>query len=452
MFAEPGSELPNQVGWPVHENFDRLGSFWNLIEGLRETLKLYPQARYVLSLEDDIVAAPESRLWVEGSLWPSPGAAVCSLYCASHQTKTKADKPGWSRIDESAWGTLAQVFPRWFAEYLIEHADSWPKDNGEDQYVWAMARQAGAEYWAATPSLVEHIGETSAIHLPEASATGQRAAADFVGEQTPVASARTTWPIVRADSVEPPVIDQDAADDVTFGITMFRRPESLRRLIASIWTLYPTAKIKVADNGDVPLHCRGVDYHKLEFDCGLSASRNWLADNIDTRYYMLLEEDFEFSGWTDLAKLKTAVDSGFQIAGGSLFQDGRLYRYDRDLHLEGDTLYGKNAQSQLQVVNGVTVKPCDMVFNFFMARTEFLRRQRWDDELKLTEHLEYFWRLKKEQPGVVCHVPDVWAYHHRDRPAPGYTQMRQRAAFDDWREKTGSKHGFTHRIIEHFDD
>jgi hypothetical protein len=80
----------------------------------------------------------------------------------------------------------------------------------------------------------------------------------------------------------------------------------------------------------------------------------------------------------------------------------------------------------------------DVVLNFFAVRTEVARRVRWDDDLKLGEHYEFFLRCK-EQGVRVGYVPWVWAAHHPTDPN-GYEAMRNEKALhyrEIWMQKRG---------------
>jgi GT2 family glycosyltransferase len=213
-------------------------------------------------------------------------------------------------------------------------------------------------------------------------------------------------------------------------IKTFQRPRSLDRLIASIRRFYPGAGIAVADDGYTPATRTDVDYLRLPLDVGLSAGRNALLRHIQTPYFLILDDDLEFTRHTSIEILLELVASGVvDLAGGDylrckhrlLFVRQRrqpfhgVFRYqDDDLHL-----------AAASHASYATHLRCDFVHNFFVARTEqILGFGGWDEELKLNEHVEFF--VRAQRAGIrVGYCPQVVARHWMERPA-GYAQYRDR--------------------------
>jgi hypothetical protein len=94
------------------------------------------------------------------------------------------------------------------------------------------------------------------------------------------------------------------ARDVTIGISAFRRPGCVERLVESIRRFYPKTKIIIGDNGDQPAKIQDdhLTYLRLPFNIGLSATRNRIVDALETPYLWLLDDDFEFTAETDCGR------------------------------------------------------------------------------------------------------------------------------------------------------
>ena len=57
----------------------------------------------------------------------------------------------------------------------------------------------------------------------------------------------------------------------------------------------------------------------------------------------------------------------------------------------------------------------DFTINFFICETKLLLENKWDDELKLIEHLDFFYRLINKFPNIrIQDNSDVMIYHIRD--------------------------------------
>jgi GT2 family glycosyltransferase len=213
-------------------------------------------------------------------------------------------------------------------------------------------------------------------------------------------------------------------------IKTFQRPKSLNRLIRSIHRHYPQLKIAVADDGISPSPRCDVDYLRLPVDIGLSAGRNALLNHIRTPYFLLLDDDLEFTRSTRIELLYDLVASNIvDIAAGDYYRckrklwlvrkrwqpfHGNFHFHDGDIRLVAKT-HAKHPKYQL----------CDIVHNFFVGRTaDVLDLGGWDEELKLNEHVEFFVRI--HQKGLrVAYCADVTARHWMERN-PDYTCFRER--------------------------
>ena len=453
IICEPGATPPDRTGWDIVQNETTLGSWRAFCRALSIGLERVADGGAILSLEDDVVFCRGLRRYLRRVLWPSQDAGCVSLYTASHQTTDRPPIPGWKQANEaSAWGTLAQLFPPWVAAELVadERMAKWHSHCGEDQYVWRTLQAMGLSYWTATPSLAQHIGDKTAIHSERAAAYGKRKASDFVGEDTDIAVERTEWIQARGPAIvpEPPTEQQQAevARDVAVGITHYCRPKSCREAVASVWKHWPGAEVTIVDNGNDPARFRGgVQYLQAPFDCGLSAARNMLVDTIDREFLLLLEDDMELTPYSDVWRLLDVLksDPSVNIAGAGMQQAGRFIRYDRDFRLGPDkVLRGIPAVGDWQKTEaGTRYRSADMVLNVFVARTAFLQAMRWDEVLILSEHLEFFYRVHKTQPGCVAFVDGVWVRHHQARPSRKYNAARRRAIDARLRKHTCEKHG-----------
>lgn len=218
---------------------------------------------------------------------------------------------------------------------------------------------------------------------------------------------------------------------VTIGITAFRRPESLHRLVSSIRQRYADVPIVVADNGDQPADLTEfahVKYLTLPFDCGLSAARNRLIDELQTPYMMLLEEDFEFTACTSIERFVDVLESDntVGVVGGSLIRNGQRLQLARDFELFRDVLYCRPTAPAWQIADGGTpYHHTQYVYNFCLFRIDMLTAHKWDESLKLGEHADYYYAVRKRGKWRVAHCPAVSAIHHLERP-DNYIAHRQR--------------------------
>ena len=210
--------------------------------------------------------------------------------------------------------------------------------------------------------------------------------------------------------------------DTTIIIKSFLRPLALTALIVSIRNMYPDIKIHVADDGDLPEVPFGIDmFYRLPFDTGLSKGRNFLVDTVTTSYTVLLDDDTLFNEQSRLeyairvlSKFKLLdIVAGYYLPrrffGQHKIENGVLIR---DMHLASD------------VIDGFPL--FDFVPNFFVARTSALKKVRWDEELKIMEHMDYFWRAR----GILnctC-LPHFSAVNTNARDEGDYKKYRDRVS------------------------
>lgn len=177
--------LPGTLRSPV------TGAWPNHYLALFELTLRQPDADAYFLLQDDAILydGENVRTYLEETLWPGTQLPIVSLYCAEPYTQKQY---GWQRLGEVwVWGALAFVFPREVAQaYLRERRvcqHRWRSRSGGlaqiDAVIGWWAQRRHIPIWFPTPSLVQHIGETSTIAADQ-SAVGVRAASLFVGNRT----------------------------------------------------------------------------------------------------------------------------------------------------------------------------------------------------------------------------------------------------------------------------
>jgi hypothetical protein len=166
----------------------RIGAWPNYYLALAELVLRDPEADAYMLAEDDVLFADREdlRAYLEDVLWPSDPVGAVSLYCSSSYTQSD---PGWHRFDgEWVWGALAFIFSppsarRFLSDPLI-FAHRTSKNEGlqdTDVLIGVWSHQRDLPVFFPTPSLVQHIGETSTI-WPAARVFGLRRADRFAGD------------------------------------------------------------------------------------------------------------------------------------------------------------------------------------------------------------------------------------------------------------------------------
>lgn len=182
--------------------------------------------------------------------------------------------------------------------------------------------------------------------------------------------------------------DNSDLSELTLLIKTFERPYAVKRLVKSIKRHYPVVKIVVIDDSRKPLTISGVKMVHLPYDSGASVGRNTALEQIMTKYFLLLDDDFVFSRRQNLGALVEQMERypNIDILGGRVI-DLPLYIVHnfQDMPLNNKSL----AESKLGTVYGenTIVKKTT---NFFIAKTNSVKKVKWNETLKTEEHSEFF--------------------------------------------------------------
>ncbi len=184
LFVDCAVTIPTRFSdLPVTFRQSKLGAWPNYYLALMELLMRDPEADAFLLVQDDVIFYDRQNLreHLEGVLWPADPIGLVSLYCSQASTRPK---PGWHRIKGKLFpGALAFVFSRELAKrfvcdpLVLEHRWCHPKHGlaNIDSVIGSWAIRQGVAIHYPTPSLAQHVGDTSTIWLHMRSADDRRA-------------------------------------------------------------------------------------------------------------------------------------------------------------------------------------------------------------------------------------------------------------------------------------
>ena len=180
--------------------------------------------------------------------------------------------------------------------------------------------------------------------------------------------------------------------DITIGIKTFIRPDCCLRLVKSIREKYPDIKILVADDGDKSPNLsefNNLECFKMEFDSGVSAGRNLLIDNTKTKYYLTVDDDMIFTEDTNLEIAYEILEENPQLdmVGGKV----GAAKYHGLLKKENNVMTLHKGESKNNI-NGHLIY--DIILQFYLVKAEKIKQIKYDPELKIVDHMEFFWRAK----------------------------------------------------------
>lgn len=241
----------------------------------------------------------------------------------------------------------------------------------------------------------------------------------------PVHSALISMALAKESLIDRCILHQQnqklIAANITAVIKTFERPEILKRLVRSLRRFYPTMRVIVVDDSRAPTYIEGVETIIMPYDSGVSAGRQKALKYVQTPYMLLLDDDFIFYRRTKLQPVLEKLQRLPQIdlIGGEVI----YLPFYRKIDYTADYLHPTKAKSL--IVPGTKIEKMvvlDKVANFYLARTESIRKVGWDPRIKRLDHADFFTRAK----GKLCTVfdPSFKILHARTPFAQSYMQKR----------------------------
>ena len=233
---------------------------------------------------------------------------------------------------------------------------------------------------------------------------------------------------------------RDVIQKIDMCITTFMRPDLLERLLLSIVKYYPDANIYIADQNkkffvkqyrelwdklaDAGLQNKPHAIN-LSYDCGLSYARNYLVDNTPNAYKLILEDDFIFTEKTKIEKMYKLlnIDNRVGVVGGCVTQAGQRVNFEHKYEIYGDILKQVSDDNIWQEFGGLRYKQTGCVFNFALFKKEVFDHVKWDVDLKVCEHNDFFLNWPEEFD--ILYVPEVKIGHEKNKDEE-YKQFRGR--------------------------
>jgi len=182
-------------------------------------------------------------------------------------------------------------------------------------------------------------------------------------------------------------------------------------------------------------------YYDLPYDCGLSYSRNFLvqkAKELNCDYCLITADNIYFTQQYDFSPIIDFLESDPNngIVGLNI-----SYRWMYNLSIENKE-WKLIPNVELKRYKEIDYYRYDLIPNFFIAKIQCLLDNKWDDNLKMSEHLDFFWRLKINTNYKVYYTNYINAKRIPCREGD-YGKMRQRHLTNEFRSLAWAKYGLT---------
>jgi len=184
-------------------------------------------------------------------------------------------------------------------------------------------------------------------------------------------------------------------NNITFCIPTFERPVECQGAINNILSLYPQARIVVADDSESPQVFEGIEYGiECHHDVGISWKRNKLLRTVQTPYVFLMDDDNYLQPGSVEALCAALEDRPtFALAGMAKHDMGRKRWANSEgtYKLTGTHLVIQKPQARVGQSQALLVNHLPMCF---LARREIVADVGFDERYKTCgEHTDFFLRL-----------------------------------------------------------
>ncbi|XP_043087014.1 beta-1,4 N-acetylgalactosaminyltransferase 1-like [Puntigrus tetrazona] len=225
---------------------------------------------------------------------------------------------------------------------------------------------------------------------------------------------------------------KDVNSQVTIVTKTFLRYDELNVLIKSIRMFYPEIKIIIADDSLKPENITGnnIEHYIMPPAQGWFAGRNLAISQVTTKYFLWVDDDFVFLKGTRIESFVEIMEAfpELDILGGAVSGNQFYFKFEYE---EGDDEEGgcltriKNSFHQ-PLPNTDDCILVDGVVNFFLGRTDSVRRVGFDPYLKRVAHSEFFMDGLGQLLIASCKGLSIGHQKHRTRGKYAYFRQQKK--------------------------
>lgn len=238
----------------------------------------------------------------------------------------------------------------------------------------------------------------------------------------------------------------DISSQVTVVTKTFIRYSSLHVLLKSIRDFYKNITVIVADDSFEPEKITedNTKHFIMPPAQGWFAGRNLVVSQVTTKYFLWVDDDFLFTEKTKIEELVTIMEAvpELDVLGGSVNQNTFHFTllYEEGEEMEGGCLRRKSGGVLKALPGFPHCSYVHGVVNFFLARTDAVRKVGFDPELRRVAHSEFFMDGLGSLMVATCKhvsighqskkgVKNIKQYGRFRHPGKGDSNMKLRAHF-----------------------
>lgn len=208
-------------------------------------------------------------------------------------------------------------------------------------------------------------------------------------------------------------------ENVTIIFKSFERQKMAMRLYRNIQSYYPGIRVIIADDSSKPLALQddSLQVIQLPFNSGLSYGLNRALEKVETPYVMRMDDD-------ELLTVKTCL--GAQVKFLEMHPEVDLVGFctltairckNPDEEVSRFTSFSmKGAPKPLRIPHMTQIDGNHFVMgkvpNLYVARTDKVRSIGWDENIRMLDHQDFFWRAAGNLVSVIALGTAVFHYHN----------------------------------------
>lgn len=218
-------------------------------------------------------------------------------------------------------------------------------------------------------------------------------------------------------------------ENVTFIYKSFERQKMAKQLYHNIQRYYPGARVIISDDSKIPLELEGegLTVIHLPFNSGLSKGLNAALAQVETPFTMRMDDDELLSPFSGIhAHLKFLMEHPEADLVGVLPRNipfGGKWREQKNAYFAQSMAHSPRPP---RIPHMTWIDSSHVVLgkvpNIFLARTEKYRALGYDDNIRMIDHQEFFFRAVGNLVSVLS--TDCYVLHRHNQFNTHYQKFR----------------------------
>lgn len=230
---------------------------------------------------------------------------------------------------------------------------------------------------------------------------------------------RLKW-MIQGAGLPDPEQQKLVCENVTFIFKSFQRQHMAKRLYRNIQKYYPGVRVIIADDSEKPLDLTGpnLEVIQLPFNSGLSRGLNQALARVQTPYTVRMDDDELLTPFSNFhGHLQFLMEHPEVDLVGVMPENLNTFEKPEQVAKAYFEQNMAHAVKRLRLPHGTRINSRYTVLgkvpNIFIVRTKGYRQIGYDDQIRMMDHNEFFFRAAGNLVSVLDMGSFVFHYHNR---------------------------------------